>query len=454
VVDFEEVNDFGVESRDGSGNAFTARRSWIPGGRITSLLWTWVEEHVRVTDSGMRYSIPGFGKVKDSGDQPHRFILAKPAPFTGAPRWSVLNHICLDITGTQVSSDGVEQPIAGRIGTCKPSSFHWLPTHPPGIRNPLTPIWIPPDVFSPDALVDESIFAHIDAGAVLPTGDFSTNHVVHFANWRADQPLAELNRALGRLRADASLTVAVVLPVGSLRATRRDIEVKLGLLERQREGADLSQTREDRAPMLLGVTEDYEGGWTQTFGVRRLPATFIVNARGESVWQHEGAVDAERLAAALYEHLLPAPPPRARLLALAVRPGERVPEVSVADIRGQTVDLGRLRGTSVLVSFFLSWTKPCISELRRLQELQNRAGNDGPVIVAFCADQDRQSLETLQQQHQFNFSLVQDVDRRVARLFQVSCWPTTVSINAGGIVEHIQFGMMPQRRNRTREQPA
>jgi len=445
VVDFEEVNDFGFESREGSGNAITARRSWIPGGRITNYLWTWGEEHVGVTDSGQRYSIPGFGKVGTSGNQPHHFILPKPKLLADQPMWSVRNRLCLEITGTQTSADGIERPIvAGR--TCKVSSFKWLPVQPAGIPNPLVKIWYPPVEFSPDAPLDESIFAHIDAGADVPsTGGFSGNYLFHFADWRADQPLAGLNHALGQLRADASLAVAVVLPVGSLHATRGDVEAKLGLLAGQREAAAAPQAREDRTPIPFEVTEDYEGSWTQVFGVREAPATFLINARGEFVWKHDGAVDAERLAAALHEHLVPGPPPRAHVIALSVRPGELVPDVSFADDRGQPISLRRLRGRKVLVNFFLSWTKPCISELRRLQGLHERAGNDGPFIVALCADEDPQTLAEVRDQHHLTFPLAHDADRRVSRLFHVGCWPTTVSINPDGIVDHIQFGMAPDR---------
>src|SRR5713101_10133832 len=73
------------------------------------------------------------------------------------------------------------------------------------------------------------------------------------------------------------------------------------------------------------------------------------NAKREFVWKYEGAVDPKVLAAALDEHLVPAPAPRSRPLRLAVSPGERAPDVLFKDDRGQSFAVHRFRGRETLI---------------------------------------------------------------------------------------------------------
>jgi hypothetical protein len=40
---------------------------------------------------------------------------------------------------------------------------------------------------------------------------------------------------------------------------------------------------------------------------------------------------------------------------------------------------------------------------------------------------------------------VQDADQRIARMYGVHCWPITISIDARGLVGHVQFGLSPER---------
>jgi peroxiredoxin len=159
-------------------------------------------------------------------------------------------------------------------------------------------------------------------------------------------------------------------------------------------------------------------------------------------------VDPERLAAALDEYLLPAPTPKSRLIELAVRPGDRLPDAFLEVDRGQAVEFRRFRGRQILLNFWQSWSKPCIQELRRLQSLHDQTGQDAPLIFAYGADKESGTLTAVRDQYKLSFSVVHDRRQRMARLFKVCCWPTTVSINAEGFVDHIQFGMSSERRTR------
>jgi peroxiredoxin len=191
----------------------------------------------------------------------------------------------------------------------------------------------------------------------------------------------------------------------------------------------------------LVLTEDSEGGWTRTFAVAKTPSAYLINARREFVWKHEGEADPKVLAAALDEHLLAAPTPRARPLRLAVAPGDRAPDVQFGDDGGNRIRLRGLRGRAVLLNFWQSWSAPCIKELGRLERLQKEAGAKAPFIVAFHGGKERKTLAEIRKQHGFSFALAHDAEQRIARIYGVRCWPTTISVNADGLVDHVQFGI-------------
>jgi peroxiredoxin len=170
-----------------------------------------------------------------------------------------------------------------------------------------------------------------------------------------------------------------------------------------------------------------------------------VNARGEFVWK-EGSLDPERLAAALDEHLLPSQLRSPLPLRLTVQPGERALDATFEDAQGQVLAVRRLRGRQILLNFWQSWSAPCIKELRRLQLLHEADGERTPVIVAVNGGEAREAIAEVRRQHKLTFALVPDADQRIARLYGVACWPTTVAINQEGIIERVQFGLSHEHR--------
>jgi peroxiredoxin len=189
----------------------------------------------------------------------------------------------------------------------------------------------------------------------------------------------------------------------------------------------------------LHVTEDDEGGWTRTFAPARVPAVFLINGRREFVWKYEGEPSPPELAAAMDRLLIAAPAPRTRPLRLAVAVGERAPDATFGDDDAQFA-IHRYRGRQVVLHFLRLPSAACVEELRRLQTQYGRADKDSPVIVALYGGA-KDSLDRIRKELGLPFPLVYDVQQRVARLYGVRCWPTTVTIDRAGHVERIQFGV-------------
>ena len=105
------------------------------------------------------------------------------------------------------------------------------------------------------------------------------------------------------------------------------------------------------------------------------------DARGEFVWSQEGRIDPESLTVAMDRHFLEGPAAQGVPLHLTVRPGDRALDPAT-ELSRHPLGLGRFRGREVVLSFWQSWSAPCIRELRRLQRLHDEERGRGPVILA------------------------------------------------------------------------
>lgn len=397
-----------VETDDGL--AYTAFRSWVPGGFIDEFRWTWVEKtHV----------IPWFNKPKHIDDT-HRFICVKP------PGLKFADRICLHIEGTRVDHNGFVEPVVGG-DWCRVTAHEPILTVPPWWMKVMVPIWVPDP--PADFVLDDLIAGHINmAGESARADQVRANTLVHFTGQRMDRPLNQISRALelAELR-EASLLVVLVLPPNSFAVRSSEMESRLGELT------------ERFAPHLL-VTEDYAGGWTKLFAAPEQGSTHLLDARGGHAWSwQERELNPQALARALEQHIVAAPPPRPRLLRLAVQPGAPALDAAFRDDQGREYSMRRLRGRPVRLAFWQSWSSPCLRELRSLQHQQEQG--ESTMLLAVNGGEDRAVIEQVRQQERFTFPLIHDPNQVIAALYGVTCWPTTVSINREGVVDHIQFGV-------------
>jgi peroxiredoxin len=331
-----------------------------------------------------------------------------------------------------------------KSGTCEVTSHEPILVVDPLWEAIYGILWRPDP--APDGILEEAISAHINVLAhPRPAGGLTTNALVHFVGARTEEPLETLGRALATMRRqNTSLIVVLVMPVGTFRNRRDVVEETLGLrgarFRRSSLDSEVDEQRPDeRSSMRLLITEDYGGGWTRTFDARTTPASYLMNAYGEFVWKQEERMDIEALAAALDEYCLPAPAPRTLPLRLTVQPGERALDAVFEE--GHILALNRLRGQRVLLNFCQPWSAPCLHELAWLQRLHEEEGERAPVILVVDGGEERTVLAEVCRQHNFSFTLVHDAGSRIAQLYGVHCWPTTVSINPDGIVDRIQFGV-------------
>ena len=406
VVEFAETGD---------GTAFTALKTWIPAGTIQRYEWAFEKENPFFFVDG--HHLEGT-ILSDIVEDNHGFIV--PIPDTLRPH----GQVCLTVHGTQMGAPaGTTTTIIA--GHCR-AGWIFQALVPGGWgATAVVPVW---RTAAPDALVEDAIAAHVNAFAPARTRQPGANALVYFADAPSGKPLEVFEGVLAqRTRRDPPVGLIVVLPVGSLREKRAAICQKLG-----------SPTPD--LPVSTMITEDYGSGWSKTFGVTTRPATYLMDAQGQCAWQHEGSVDAAAIAAALKEHAVAGGRSRLQLLRPKLQPGDRAPDALFEYEHGERIALRKLAGRAVALNFWKSWSAPCIEELGHLQRLHDRAGRH-LVIVAINDGEDPECVDEIRRTHHLTLTLVSDPERKIAALYDVSCWPTTVWIDATGVVNRVQLGV-------------
>ncbi|RBP45268.1 AhpC/TSA family protein [Roseimicrobium gellanilyticum] len=422
-----------IGSADG-GDSYTALHSWIPGGRIEKLQWGMWEKvpfQKALATSGLLWTLPWEGMPKFSGEETEHFMF--PHAWT-LPRSTT---VCLTIYGSRRDLRGVvEDDVWGADntrGACAPVELppifidaHWKEFKIPNI-------W--PD-FTGEAILEDLIFAHIDASVPdWPGGELTTNHLVHFMDWSAEQPMQVIHEALGMMKKKQfSLSLMVVVPQGSLKVSRYEMEEKLGLAGPHEK---IGQ-KKGQSPVHIQVVEDLNRGWSEVFHASGTPATYFVNAHRQRVWDMDGPVDPGELAAVLDKQIVPAPAARNRLPALVTRPGNSLPPINFVDDQGNAMRLRDFSKKELKLCFWNASSRPCIRELQRLEEMQKADGD--LVVVGLCGDEDAKVISRIREQYQLSMILAQDPERTNARKLKVRCWPTTLSIGHENILHSIQYG--------------
>lgn len=378
---------------------FNALSTWIPGGTIVQYGWT------------------GPGEPPMVIIEPHRFITRVPLGNDPA-QW------CLSLAGTQITAQGTptERGVSGLSPSCTIIIFS------PGLLRAEDTLLKKLTVALPGhPTIDRSSESVAD---VAPWASGNTtfnsgmNMIVYFADSQIGENLAEIREALfASSKQDSAVLVVAVLPPEHEKVKPIDFGPNA----------------------VLALTEDAEGGWRQAFGVKELPTTYLVTPDGQIAWQHTGQLDEAELTAAFDQYLVPGGRLLSEQLRLAAQVDESAPDFLFEYVPGREIALRRLSGRRALLTFWTSWSKASLEELRNLEKLQDTASQRDLVILAINDGENPEYAREVFKENGFTSQLVTDPNRQISQLYGVNCWPTTVSINEDGLVSGIQFGLTPAR---------
>ncbi|WP_169338320.1 redoxin domain-containing protein [Colwellia piezophila] len=115
--------------------------------------------------------------------------------------------------------------------------------------------------------------------------------------------------------------------------------------------------------------------------------------------------------------------------------GDVAPNYLGTDTNGDEVNIDELKGKIVVVSFWVSWCKPCKNELSTLQNLQNKVGNDLLEVVAINYKESHRSYNKLKAQlAELNLTLTHDKRGKIGKKYGVEKAPNLFIIGKTGKV--------------------
>ncbi len=126
---------------------------------------------------------------------------------------------------------------------------------------------------------------------------------------------------------------------------------------------------------------------------------------------------------------------------------KRIPDFTLTDIEGRTFNLSKNLGHGpVYVSFWATWCKPCIEELKIIQKLYAKYADQGFQVVAINTEGPKAmaKIKSFVKSNGFTFRVLVDNDGEVfRRKFKGAAMPFTVMANADGNVVFSAVGFKP-----------
>jgi thiol-disulfide isomerase/thioredoxin len=115
--------------------------------------------------------------------------------------------------------------------------------------------------------------------------------------------------------------------------------------------------------------------------------------------------------------------------------GEAAPGVKFKNPDGGDFDLGKFKGTPVLVNLWASWCAPCIKELPTLQQLEQAQSEEGKLgVIAVSQDMAPQSSVDafLAERDIGRFAAYHDEQMKLTDALKIQIMPTTILYDAEG----------------------
>lgn len=112
------------------------------------------------------------------------------------------------------------------------------------------------------------------------------------------------------------------------------------------------------------------------------------------------------------------------------------------DLNGKEVSLSDFKGKKILLNFWASWCRPCISEMPDIEKLYNETKDSDLVILAVNLGEDKDTVKSFIDTNKYNFTALLDLEESTGRKYNIAAIPTSFFIDKeGNIVSTVKGAM-------------
>ena len=121
----------------------------------------------------------------------------------------------------------------------------------------------------------------------------------------------------------------------------------------------------------------------------------------------------------------------------------KAPNFELEDLDGEFQELNDFLGEGpILISFWATWCKPCIQELREYNKIYEEFKDDGFIIIAISTDSERSvaKVKPFISSMGYKFPVLLDTNSDVARDYYARVMPYSVILNKDGQILYSHVG--------------
>lgn len=116
------------------------------------------------------------------------------------------------------------------------------------------------------------------------------------------------------------------------------------------------------------------------------------------------------------------------------------PALVLRDLDGRQHRLADYRGKVVLVNFWATWCAPCRDEMPSIQGLKGKMAGKPFAVLAVNLDEPESRIRTFLSRMKVDFTILLDVERRVAKAWNARILPASFVIGPDGRIRYTLVG--------------
>lgn len=121
-----------------------------------------------------------------------------------------------------------------------------------------------------------------------------------------------------------------------------------------------------------------------------------------------------------------------------VKTGELFPDLTTFKLEGKLPETTKAK--VIMVDFWASWCEPCKQSFPVMEELQQRYGKEGLVIIAVNVDENRADMEAFLKKNAVTFAVIRDPNQKLVERTGVATMPSSFLIDREGKVRFLHNG--------------